>query len=157
MEPDPNGITSKTTSEMQTLSTFTSAGWDFVGEMENGYLDIWRMCVDDIYYPKLSWQFPRGDFVCPDGVGYEDLLVFCDQWLLEKLSYDIKPDGIVNFLDYADFANNWQGDMNQLSDFASQWLRSSAYNADIAPAPDGDGIVNFIDFAVFAENWLKEN
>lgn len=149
------GGTGKTTAEMQTLLTFTSAGWDFLGERENGYLDTWRMCVDGVDYPKLSWQFPRGDFVCPDGVDFEDLLVFCDQWLLEELSADIKPDGIVNFLDYAEFANNWQGDTNSLADFSSQWLESSAYCADIAPKPDGDGVVNMLDFAAFAENWLK--
>jgi hypothetical protein len=91
-------------------------------------------------------------------VDFKDLAIFVDQWLLEKLSFDIAPiggDGIVNFLDFAVFADNWQGDMNQLFEFASQWLRYSAYCADIAPSPSGDGIVNFVDFALFAENWLK--
>jgi len=37
----------------------------------------------------------------------------------------------------------------------SQWLKSGAYCADIAPAPTGDGVVNFIDFAIFADNWLE--
>ncbi len=157
-QPTSAGGTGKTTVEMKTLSTFTSAGWDFVSETANGYLDTWQMCVDGLYYPKLSWQFPLGDFVCPDGVDFYDFAVFAGQWLLEKLSYDVasgKGDGIVNFLDWAVFANNWQGDMAQLSEFTSQWLKSSAYNADIAPEPDGDGVVNFIDFALFAENWLQ--
>jgi len=73
------------------------------------------------------------------GVDIYDLAVFTDQWLLEKLSFNINSDGIVNFLDFTVFANNWQGDMNQLSQFASQWLQRSAYNADIALAPSGDG------------------
>jgi hypothetical protein len=75
--------------------------------------------------------------------------------MLEKLSYDINNDGIVNFLDFAVFANNWHGDMNQLFQFVSQWLKPGAHNADIAPAPAGDNIVNFIDFALFADNWLE--
>jgi hypothetical protein len=31
----------KTTSEIQTESTFTDAGWDFVDEIENGIDNIW--------------------------------------------------------------------------------------------------------------------
>jgi hypothetical protein len=147
----------KTTTEMKTLSTFTSEHWDFFGELENGYLDTWRMCVDGLYYPKLSWQFPLGDFVCPDGVDFYDFAVLAKQWTLEKLSEDIAPgtgDGIINFIDWAVIANSWQGDMNELADFTSQWLRLSAYCADIAPA-GGDGVVDTLDFVAFAENWLE--
>lgn len=156
-DPDPAGVIGKTTAEMKTLSTFISAGWDFIWESINGTNDYWRMCVSEPDYPRLTWEYSPSDFVCPDGVDFYDLAIFADQWLLEKLSYDINGDGIVNFLDFAVFANDWQGDMNDLADFASQWLKPSAYNADIAPAPAGDGIVNFLDFAVFAENWLKAN
>jgi hypothetical protein len=144
------GGTPKTTAEMKTRSTFTNAGWDFT-------TPVWEIC-DGTNYPKLTWQQPlAGDFGCPDGVDIFDLAVFSNQWLLEKLSFDTNNDGIVNFLDFAVFANNWHGDMNQLLEFSSQWLQRSATNADIAPAPGGDGIVNFLDFAVFAENWLKQN
>ena len=105
---------------------------------------------------RVGWR--EGDFE-PDGdVDWADLAIFADQWLLEKLSADVAPgggDGIVNFIDWVVFANSWQGDMTQLSEFTSQWLGRSAYCADIAPA-GGDGIVNFIDFAAFAENWLIE-
>jgi hypothetical protein len=50
----------KTTAEMKTLSTFTNATWDFVGETVNGTDDIWNI---NVYYndgyPYLSWQvFP---------------------------------------------------------------------------------------------------
>jgi hypothetical protein len=42
---------------MQAQSTFTDAGWDFVGETANGTDDYWAM---DGYtnsgYPYLSWQ-----------------------------------------------------------------------------------------------------
>ena len=36
-----DGGTGATTAEMQTASTFLDAGWDFVGETENGTDDIW--------------------------------------------------------------------------------------------------------------------
>ncbi len=152
-----DGGEGKTTAEMKTLSTFTSEYWDFFGELANGYLDTWRMCVDGSYYPKLFWQFPLGDFVCPDGVDFSDFAVFANQWQLENMSYDIVPgigDGIVNFSDWALFANDWQGDMNELADFTSQWLKSSAYCADIAPA-GGDGVVDMLDFAAFVDDWLE--
>ena len=149
-----DGGTGKTTVEMHDINTFLNAGWDFV-------TPIWKIC-QGTNYPKLDWQEPlTGDFGCPDGVDIYDFIVFVDQWLLEELSKDIAPDGgdgIVNFLDWAVFANGWQGDINELADFASQWLKSSTYSADfdIAPAPDGDGIINFIDFAIFANNWFRE-
>ena len=50
-----HGGTGKTTAQMQTLSTFTSAGWDFVGETVNGTADIWKMPSAG-GYPRLSWQ-----------------------------------------------------------------------------------------------------
>jgi len=44
----------KTTAEMQTVSTFLDAGWDFVGETENGTEDIWW--IDEGQdYPRL-WR-----------------------------------------------------------------------------------------------------
>jgi hypothetical protein len=48
------GGTGKSTLEMQTETTFTDAGWDFVGETANGTEDIWIIDVND--YPKLWWQ-----------------------------------------------------------------------------------------------------
>jgi hypothetical protein len=44
----------KTTLEMQTESTFTDSGWDFVEEANNGTNDIWAMNG----YPVLAWQLP---------------------------------------------------------------------------------------------------
>jgi len=47
--------TGLTTGEMQTASTFLEAGWDFVGETENGPNDVWKI-VEGQTYPLLSWQ-----------------------------------------------------------------------------------------------------
>jgi hypothetical protein len=50
-----DGGMGKTTAEMKTRSTFTSAGWDFVGETANGTEDIWTIC-EGVNYPKFTWQ-----------------------------------------------------------------------------------------------------
>jgi len=49
------GGTGKTTAEMQTESTFTDAGWDFVGETANGTEDIWWI-DEGKDYPRLWWE-----------------------------------------------------------------------------------------------------
>jgi hypothetical protein len=139
-----------TDEQMKQQISFTS--WDFT-------TPVWEIC-EGTNYPKLAWQeIIAGDFVCPDGVDIYDLMVFADQWLLEELNYDIYQNDnkhIVNLLDWNVFAAGWDGDKIQLRNFSGEWLKQSAYNADIAPAVGGDGIVNFLDFALFAENWLVE-
>jgi hypothetical protein len=49
------GGTGKTTDQMQTAGTFLEAGWDFVGEIENGAEDIWWI-VEGQGYPRLWWE-----------------------------------------------------------------------------------------------------
>ena len=49
------GGTGKTTAEMQTASTFLEAGWDFVGETDNGTEDIWWI-LEGQDYPRLWWE-----------------------------------------------------------------------------------------------------
>ncbi len=48
------GGTGLTTSQMQTLSTYLNAGWDFNEETANGSDDIWTFVEGD--YPHLSWE-----------------------------------------------------------------------------------------------------
>jgi hypothetical protein len=114
VNPDPNGAMGKTTAEMMTLSTFTDANglWDFLGETTNGTDDYWRMCVDGVDYPRLTWGYVQdGDFACPDGVGFDDLQRFGDDWLLTYSTTfygtDANGDKVVNFLDFARLAENW--------------------------------------------------
>ena len=49
------GGTGKTTTEMQTASTFLDAGWDFVDETANGTEDIWWI-LEGQDYPRLWWE-----------------------------------------------------------------------------------------------------
>ena len=157
------GGTGKTTDEMQTQSTFTDARWDFVGETANGYYDFWRMCNEGLEYPKLAWQYLSGDIVCPDGVDIYDLNELCEQWLFDEIPADLAPppagDGIVDFADFAIFADQWgiTNDIEELLDFTGQWLKIglSICSADISPLPDGDGRVDAEDFAIMANDWLE--
>jgi len=109
------GGTPKTTAEMMTLLTFTSEGWDFTNETDNGTNDYWRMCVNGVQYPLLSWQFAlKGDFTCPDGVDILDLAFLVDRWLAECNETnnfcnctDTDYDGQVNLPDFAILASHW--------------------------------------------------
>ncbi|MHC4475909.1 MAG: GLUG motif-containing protein [Planctomycetota bacterium] len=123
INPDVNGIGNgsdpdvigESTANMQTQSTYTSAGWDFVGETVNGPNDIWRLCEDGIDYPKLSIQFLSGDFVCPDGVNFIDFSILASLWqtTFGEISWnpvcDISDpnDNIIDELDLAVFCDNW--------------------------------------------------
>ena len=52
-----SGGTGKTTAEMKTQSTFTDAGWDFLGETANGENDYWGMESGiNNGYPYLTMQ-----------------------------------------------------------------------------------------------------
>lgn len=96
------GGTGLTTEEMQTMSIFTDAGWDFVGEDVNGEEDIWTIC-EGMNYPRFVWQVRPTDYVCPDGVGVEDLVYFAGRWLMEDEfagAADGDGDGVVDFGDF---------------------------------------------------------
>ncbi len=49
------GGTGKTTTEMQTASTFLEAGWDFLDETVNGAEDLWWI-LEGQDYPRLWWE-----------------------------------------------------------------------------------------------------
>ena len=110
---DPNVI-GKTTAEMQTRSTFTDAGWDFVGEVVNGPNDMWDIC-EGTNYPKFVWQIPAADFVCPDGVAMVDFSYFAYAWLSDPNYPNWDPncdisqpnDNIIDERDLAVFVENW--------------------------------------------------
>jgi hypothetical protein len=116
VDPDPSGVTGKTTAEMQTLLTFTDAGWDFTNETANGTSDYWRMCADGVTYPKLSWQSIQGDLACPDGVNTEDLDTFIPWWL------SVSCDSSNNFCAGADMNITSTVDLADFAIFAEHWL-----------------------------------
>jgi hypothetical protein len=122
VNPDVNGIGNTTdpdvigesTTNMQTESMFTDAGWDFVGETVNGPNDIWDIC-EGMNYPKLSLQIPPlGDFICPDGVNFFDFSFFAGSWAEENCGVsndcdgrDLDLLGSVDIKDLRIFADNW--------------------------------------------------
>jgi hypothetical protein len=110
---DPN-ITGETILNLRTRSTYTEAGWDFVGETANGTADIWRLCEDGINYPGLAWEFSVGDFVCLDGVDARDFAFLGMYWLESDChtsddcrGVDVDFSGEVDFKDLSIFLENW--------------------------------------------------
>jgi len=55
------GGTGLTTAEMMTAATFLEAGWDFVGEVENGTEEIWWI-DEGVDYPRLWWEAAAAEF-----------------------------------------------------------------------------------------------
>jgi hypothetical protein len=78
------GGTGKTTLEMQRQSTFTAAGWDFVGESANGTAEVWGIDENRGYpFLRISSQLDT------------------------KASADLNGDGRVDLADFALFAEQW--------------------------------------------------
>ena len=63
--PDFNdsGSSGLETYEMQTEQTYIDAGWDFLGESDNGTDELWRFYPED--YPKLTWVVDENDILNP--------------------------------------------------------------------------------------------
>jgi hypothetical protein len=93
-----------TDEEMKQQSSFV--GWDFT--------TIWAIC-EGTNYPRLLWQIPAADFVCPDGVDFIDFAIFANAWLSDPMQAnwnsrcDIAepPDSVIDILDLAIFAQHW--------------------------------------------------
>jgi hypothetical protein len=101
-----SGGTPKTTAQMKTKSTFTSAGWDFV--------NIWDIC-EGTNYPRFIWQILVGDFACPDGVDFIDFAILASAWQSEPNEPNWMPacdisepkDYFIDGFDLAIFCENW--------------------------------------------------
>ncbi len=98
------GGTDKTTTEMQMQNTFI--GWDFD--------DDWAIC-EGTNYPRLQWQIPTADWLCPDGVDFLDYAHFSYYWLSEDC-----PDS--NDCNSTDFDFSGSVDSNDLKVFTTYWL-----------------------------------
>ncbi|MBN2511831.1 MAG: hypothetical protein JXB18_02725 [Sedimentisphaerales bacterium] len=111
--PD-NGLgVSQTAAQLKQMATYE--GWDFVGETLYGTSDYWRMCVNGLIYPRLSWQYAqRGDFACPDGNNIGDLIALSYSWLSSKqdginyrLSVDADCSGRIDLADFSIMGIHW--------------------------------------------------
>jgi hypothetical protein len=105
------GGTGKTTTQMQTQSTFTDSGWDFVWETANGPNDIWAIC-EGVSYPKLAWQFIAGDSDNDKDVDFADFAPLANKWMQADSNLycggaDLTGDGWVDLADLGELANNW--------------------------------------------------
>ncbi len=108
--------TPQTTAQMMTASTFTSAGWDFLGETANGITDAWRMCGNGLDYPRLRREYSsKGDLLCPNDVFLSDFCYLISYWLESDCSpannwcdtVDADQSGTVDILDLSALASNW--------------------------------------------------
>jgi len=139
---DPD-VTGESTVNMQTRSTFTDAGWDFVGEVINGPNDIWDIC-EGTNYPKLVWSIPEADFVCPDGVNFIDYSFFAGHWYQTDYGdvngVELSGDGKVNWEDFGLFA---------------EWWMARACGGCGGADFTGEGDVDFLDLDIFSAHWLE--
>jgi hypothetical protein len=174
IDPDPVGVIGLTTTQMKIQSTFTNAGWDFVGETTNGTADIWRMCQDRTNYPRLTWALDAGgDWMCPDGVGVEDLDQLCSCWIeIVQSPLDINNDDAVNLNDYQTLSQYWlmsacglcggaditgDGNVNvsDLTIMIEKWLLQENTDCRMTDL-NADGKVDLADWARFAQHWLEQ-
>ncbi len=118
IEPDPNGVTGKTTAEMQDINTFTSAGWDF--DYTDGDKADWFMQIDE--YPILTWQISPADIYTDGRNNFRDFTIFAQYWMREDCA-------IYNYYcDWADLDFSGSVDIDDLIILMSYWLQSGIYN-----------------------------
>jgi len=104
-----------TTAQMQTESTFTDAGWDFVGETINGPNDIWTINEGEDY-PKHVWKLVN--FLGWYEVDLLDYSYFANHWLSTNCSDSNDCDG-------TDLDFSGDIDFSDLKIFCQHWLRGT--------------------------------
>ena len=132
------------------------------GQLDDFYETQW----DFIWFYDLPCRgggLLAGDFDRDCYVDMKDLKMFTDVWLDEVDPNDkynlfqdkLDPNGIINFLDFAIFADSWDGNMPDLKMFTDVWLEEVDLNHEYNLFQYDKSIINFLDFAIFADNWLK--
>jgi hypothetical protein len=110
------GGTGKTTAQMKTLSTFTSAGWDF------SYTDgeaVWYMPINE--YPILTWQISDADIFTDGKNNFKDFAVLARYWMRDDCRrYN-------SYCDWADLNFDGSVDIDDLIEFMNYWLQSGIY------------------------------
>ena len=105
------GGAAKTTKEMQTPFTFLRAGWDFVGEKQNGTEDIWCPPAPGDY-PRLAWQTVTGDLDGSGNVDFRDFGILARQWRHTDDGFwsrgtCVAADGTIDFDDLDALTEAW--------------------------------------------------
>ena len=116
-----------------------------------------------------GYGYPTGDFNHDCVVDFLDYAVLAGEWLNETdpcnpnhicdlYNFDY---GVINFLDFAVYAENWDCNTAELGNFAAGWLQevdaNNPYNLFHGDDVEPNGIIDFADLAVFSENWLKHS
>ncbi len=112
---------------------------------------------------RARWDFVKFDAHC-GGFGYlpedfsqdcyvdmNDLKMLAGQWLVEDPNekYDLFWDGIVNFRDFAFFAEYWTA-----NSYWENWQNDNCYQMELLSADlNDDGVVNLVDFAILTGDW----
>ena len=114
-----------------------------------------------------DYGYPTGDFNHDCVVDFLDYAVLAGEWLngtdpcnpnhicdLYNLDY-----GVINFRDFAVYAEDWDCNMVELGMMTEVWLQEVKAN-DQSNLYHGDdvepiGIIDLADLAIFSENWLK--
>ena len=133
-------------------------------DVDTLYYTHWDSVGFDLYCEGFG--FMEGDFNRDCSVDMDDMEMFADKWLAEvnpndkyNLYWrdDMEPFGIINFLDFAAFAETWDGDLSELGMFTEAWLSvvdpEDEYNLYRGDDTWPLGVVNFRDFTVFGDNW----
>ncbi|MHC4782043.1 MAG: dockerin type I domain-containing protein, partial [Planctomycetota bacterium] len=142
------------------------------GEDVNGTNDIWRMCLDDVDYPRLAWEYSMyGDFVCGDGLDMYDFDYLDQRYLSDGCGGLVgSGGGTVDLGVFANMGQYWltvdcgdcggadvSGDggvgLEDMLLCSEQWLCSAPVNWDRADL-DCDGQVNEIDIDIWIDFWL---
>jgi hypothetical protein len=112
-----DGGTGKTTPEMKTESTFTSAGWDF--SYTDGNDAVWYMAVEG--YPILTWQISPADLYTDGKNDFRDFAVFARYWMRDDCRmYN-------HYCDWADLNFDGVVDIDDLAIFMTYWLQLGIY------------------------------
>ncbi len=75
---------------------------------------------------------------------------------------DLGPYGIINFLDFAIYADGWDGNLPDLDNFVQLWMTDvdtddpyNLYRFD--DDTETVGLINYLDHAVLGQNWKKSS